>query len=101
MGYYAISNLRYPTANSIVMIGQPDEFSDLDLSDAPGSGDETKHRRISDTRTGIFQKVTFYSKIYHSADELVKLGVWDINYTVGQMLGNDSVGVVEVEVIKG
>lgn len=101
IGYYAISNLRYPAVNSTIMIGQPGEFSDLDLSNAPGSGNDTQYKRISDQTLGVFQKVTFYSKIYNSADDLIKLDVWDINYTVGQMLGNDSVGVVEVEVIKG
>lgn len=98
MGYFALSNFAYPTVNSSIMIGQPGQPSDLDLTIIPGGTSINDYRRISDSTTSLFPTVSFYSKIYYSADDPVTLASFGSTYTVGQMLGNDSGGVGFVEV---
>lgn len=101
MGSYALSNFAHPTVNSSIMIGQPGDFSDLDLSIAPGytSTDRPYYRRISDGTKSLIAEVLFYSKIYNNVDEMVTVTSIGKTYSVGQMLGNDSGGINNVEVI--
>lgn len=101
MGSYALSNFAHPTVNSSIMIGQPGDFSDLDLSVAPGytSTDRPYYRRISDGTKSLIAEVLFYSKIYNNVDEMVTVTSIGKTYSVGQMLGNDSGGINNVEVI--
>jgi hypothetical protein len=82
MGYYALSNFKYPSVNSTITIGTPGEGSDLDLSIAPGAG-TGGYRRISDNDTSLFPVISFYSAIYHSSDDTVTIETTKEIYTVG------------------
>ena len=100
MGYYALSNFYYPTVNSTIIIGQSSSPSDLDLSAIPGSTTKTNYRRISiNNPRSTISEVLFYSKIYRSADDIVNMPSTGASWSVGNILGNDSGGIENVEVI--
>lgn len=100
LGYFALSNFAYPTVNSIITIGQPGQGSELDLSVAPGAVTETNYQRIYDGTTSLITNVLFYSNKYQSVDDPVTITAFgSITYTVGQMLGIETGGIKNVEVI--
>lgn len=101
MGFYALSNFASPVAGSEFIIGSPQELSNLDLSEIIGATSATTYRVINDSRKEGYYEVTFYSKIYDDASTSVYLPDYDVNYTVGQILGNDSKGIKSVTVKKG
>jgi hypothetical protein len=70
------------------------------LSAIPGSTTKTNYRRISiNNPRSTISKVEFYSKIYRSADDIVNMPSIGASWSVGNILGNDSGGVENVEVI--
>ena len=101
MGFYALSNFASPMAGSEIIIGSPQDLSNLDLSKIVGATSANNYRVINDSRKEGYYEVTFYSKIYDDAANSVFLPDYEVSYTVGQILGNDSKGIKSVTVKKG
>ena len=101
MGFYALSNFASPMAGSEIIIGSPQDLSNLDLSKIVGATSANNYRVINDSRKEGYYEVTFYSKIYDDAANAVFLPDYEVSYTVGQILGNDSKGIKSVTVKKG